>query len=129
MCSLVVLGKPFAQVREQAEIPMPTRMPDGKLMISPHSLHLISGEKRVVPDDHTKSQIHVAGISRVVGTYQFCINETGHIGDLAMLRSTGVPVYDAEILREMSRWQYAPYIDDGKPVSVCTAVTFVYTQS
>jgi hypothetical protein len=130
VCSLVVLGKPFADVVKSAEIPMPTRMPDNKLMmISPHSLHRISGNRLVVPDDKTKTAIHNAGISRVVGTYQFCINEAGHIGDLAMLRSTGVPPYDAEILREISHWEYAPYVDEGKVIPVCTAVTFVYTQS
>jgi hypothetical protein len=129
VCSLVVLGKPFADVVKSAEIPTPTRMPDGTLMISPRSLHRTSGKTFVVPDDHTKAAIHNAGISRIVGTYQFCVNDSGHIGNLAMVRSTGVPPYDALIMREISHWEYAPYVDEGKVIPVCTAVTFVYTQS
>jgi hypothetical protein len=128
VCALVPVGKPFAKVVEHARIPMPTRMPDGKLMISPTSLHRTVGKMGIVPDDETKTAIQKAGIGRVVGTFQFCISEAGQVQDLAMLRSTGVPPYDAKILREISHWEYEPYIDDGKPTSVCTAVTFIYTQ-
>lgn len=44
------------------------------------------------------------------------------------LRSTGFPAYDEKILRELRQWQYRPFLVNGKPVAVCTAVTFIYSQ-
>jgi hypothetical protein len=31
-------------------------------------------------------------------------------------------------MREMRQWAYRPYLINGKPVPVCTAVTFIYSQ-
>lgn len=40
----------------------------------------------------------------------------------------GVAAYDAKIAAELAKWRYSPYEVDGKPVPVCTAVTFSYRQ-
>jgi hypothetical protein len=128
VCSLVVLGKPLAVALEQARIPLATRLPDGKLMVATSSLQMTKGRKMLVPDDRTKMAIQRAAVSRLIGTFQLCVDETGKVGDVAMLRSTGAPSYDGEILREIAQWEYEPFVDDGKPVPVCTAVTFIYSQ-
>jgi hypothetical protein len=127
-CAMVLLAKPLAQALPEARLPFPTRMPGDRLVIASSQLHRAAGNTMVTPDDKTKRQIQAAHIGRVIGTFQFCVSEAGRIGDLTMLRSTGVPAYDGELLREISHWEYTPYIDEGKPVSVCTAVTFIYSQ-
>jgi hypothetical protein len=127
-CAMVLLAKPLADALPEATLPLPTHMPGDRLVIAPTQLHRTAGNMTVTPDDKTRRQIQAAHIGRLIGTFQFCISEAGRIGDLTMLRSTGVPAYDGELLREISRWEYAPYIDEGKPVSVCTAVTFIYSQ-
>ncbi len=128
VCSLVVLGVPLAEANEDARIPLTTRLPDGTMMVAPNRLQMTKGTKMIVPDDGTKRGFQKAGLAHLVGTFQLCIDDQGKVGNLAMLRSTGSPMYDGEIMRGMSQWEYAPYVDDGKPVPVCTAVTFIYTQ-
>lgn len=128
VCAMVLVATPLAEALAQAAIPMPTRTPEDRIFIGPAHLHRMNGNKNVVPDDVDKLAIQTAGIGRVIGTFQFCIDEAGHVGDLALLRSTSVPRYDAKILREISHWGFEPYIDDNKPVPVCTAVTFIYSQ-
>src|SRR5206468_6933857 len=88
----------------------------------------VSGDKFIVPDDATKTAIYKAGISQVIGTYQLCLDEQGVVHDLRMLRSTGVPAYDARILTAMAKWRYKPYLDEGQPTAICGEVTFTYSQ-
>jgi hypothetical protein len=128
VCSFEVLGEPLADVLAHARIPLPTRLPDGTMMVATSSLQMTRGTKMIVPDDGTKTEIQRSRVSRLIGTFQLCIDEQGKVGNLAMLRSTGAPTYDGEIMREMAHWEYAPYIDEGKAVPVCTAVTFIYSQ-
>jgi TonB family protein len=128
VCALVLVAKPLAEALVHARIPFPARTPDNRVMIAPTVLHRLAGQTLVVPDDETKTRIQKAGVSRVIGTFQFCVDEVGRVTDLSMLRSTGFPRYDGTILRAISQWAYAPYLDEGKPVAVCTAVTFIYSQ-
>jgi hypothetical protein len=129
VCSMVLLGSPLATALDHARIPVATRALDGRLVVAPTSLHLVKGTKQIVPDDDTKSEMaRVRENSRWIGSFQLCVDEQGHAHDPLMTRSTGSAAYDAKIMRELARWEYEPYVDDGKPVAVCTAVTFIYSQ-
>jgi protein TonB len=89
----------------------------------------IAGEKMIVPDDTTKTEIGRSGKDRLVGSFKLCLTPTGAISNVTQLKSTGFPAYDNKILNKMrSEWRYKPYMVNGKAVPVCTAVTFIYTQ-
>jgi protein TonB len=89
----------------------------------------IAGEKQIVPDDVTKTEIGRSGKDRIVGSFKLCLTPTGSISNVTQLKSTGFPAYDSKILNKMrSEWRYKPYMVNGKAVPVCTAVTFIYTQ-
>jgi periplasmic protein TonB len=89
----------------------------------------IAGEKQIVPDDVTKTEISRSGKEKLIGSFKLCLTVTGGIGNVTMLKSTGFPAYDNKILGKMrSEWRYKPYMVNGKAVPVCTAVTFIYTQ-
>ena len=89
----------------------------------------IAGEKQIVPDDVTKTEIGRSGKDRIVGSFKLCLTMTGAIQNVTQLKSTGFPAYDNKILNKMrSEWRYKPYMVNGKAVPVCTAVTFIYTQ-
>jgi hypothetical protein len=92
-------------------------------------VHRIAGEKHIVPDDQTKNEIYRARKSRLVGTFKLCITTEGQVASVVMLKSTGVSSYDRKIKRELYTWWYSPFRIDGRPESVCTAVTFIYSQS
>jgi outer membrane biosynthesis protein TonB len=57
------------------------------------------------------------------------VGEDGEITETRQLKSTGFPAYDQKIFREISTWRYRPFLVDGQPETVCTAVTFIYSQS
>lgn len=128
VCSMVLLGSPLAAALDHARIPFAMHTPEGRIVVAPTSLHLRKGNKVLVPDDDTKSEMAAYSPARWIGTFALCVDEAGHVGDLLMTKSTRSAAYDAKILREVARWEYEPYIDDGKPVPVCTTITFIYSQ-
>jgi protein TonB len=89
----------------------------------------IAGNKMIVPNDVTKTEIQRSGKDKVVGSYKLCITVDGNIASINQLKSTGFGAYDAKIQAEMRAWRYRPYMVNGKAVPVCTAVTFIYTQN
>jgi hypothetical protein len=88
----------------------------------------IAGEMTIVPDDQTKTAISRARKRRLVGSFKLCITTEGQVASVVMLKSTGFSSYDQKIKRELYTWRYSPFRIDGRPESVCTAVTFIYSQ-
>ena len=89
----------------------------------------VKGDKYIVPDDATKRDIGRSGKDKVIGSYKLCVDVNGDVASVKMLKSTGFPGYDFKIVDEMKQWGYRPYMINGAAVPVCTAVTFIYTQS
>jgi serine/threonine protein kinase len=115
-----------------APAPTPTPAPvPAQVVITPGVLEAnrISGDKRIVPDNSTKTAIDRAGVDKVAGAVKFCVGADGSITSVSLLTSTGFPSYDDTILRTIRReWRYRPFVANGKPNAVCTAVRFVYSQ-
>ena len=88
----------------------------------------IAGNKNIVPDDVTKTEIQRSGKEKIVGSYKLCIDAGGRVTTINQLKSTSFGAYDAKIQREMRTWKYRPYMVNGRAVPVCTAVTFIYSQ-
>jgi protein TonB len=89
----------------------------------------IAGEKQIVPDDVTKTDIQRSGKEKIVTSYKLCITVTGDVSSVQMLKTSGYPSYDQRIQRTIkNEWKYRPYAVNGKVVPVCTAVTFMYSQ-
>lgn len=129
VCSLVLLTKPLALALQHEAIPYPlSETSDAGLIVPIQALHRIKGNKYIAPDDDTKSAIQRAHITRVIGSFQVCLDATGHVQDVRIIKPTGVPPYDATILQGVRRWEYEPYLDEGKAIPVCSAVTFIYSQ-
>ncbi|MBL9019412.1 MAG: hypothetical protein JNL83_34810 [Myxococcales bacterium] len=89
----------------------------------------VAGDKMIVPDDVTKTEIQRSGKDKIIGSFKLCINAGGEVTSVNMLKSTGFPAYDSKITGKMrGEWKYRPYAVNGKAVPVCTAVTFIYSQ-
>src|SRR5262245_48740575 len=89
----------------------------------------IAGEKNIVPDDVTKTEISRSGKDKLIGSYKLCITVDGNIASVVQLKSTGFPSYDNKITSTIrGEWRYRPFMVNGKPTPVCTAVTFIYSQ-
>lgn len=88
----------------------------------------IAGEKSIMPDDQTKTELQAAGTHRLVGAFKLCVDRTGGVSSVSVLKTTGAARYDEKILTKMGEWRYKPFMDAGVAVPVCTAVTFIYAQ-
>jgi hypothetical protein len=88
-----------------------------------------SGEKEILPDETTKSEIARSGLDQIYGSFKVCVTEDGSINTVSLLKTTGFPSYDVKIQSTIRKtWHYRPVIVSGKPTPVCTGVRFVYRQ-
>ncbi len=110
--------------------PPPPPPPAPPQNIAPTALEAqrIAGEKNIVPDDVTKTEIQRSGKNRLVVPARICLNASGTVKEAKVLKSSGFAAYDKKIEREMRAWKYKPFMVNGKAAPVCSAVTFVYLQ-
>ncbi len=115
---------------DKETLPLPLPPGPEELTIVPSSVlgPRVAGNAKIVPDDEDKTMIHQKGWGRLVSAFQLCIDTQGHVMRVQMVRSSGVPRYDEKVMNGMKQWAYKPFLDEGKAVSVCTSVRFVYTQ-
>jgi TPR repeat protein len=92
----------------------------------------IAGQPAITPDDATKTALaQSANAKRIhlIGSFKLCISSSGRIQSITALKSTGVPAYDRKLIHDMREgWRYRPFLLEGVPSPVCTAVTFIYQQ-
>jgi len=88
--------------------------------------HRIAGEKVIRPDDDTKGKMIASGKDKIIGSIKLCIDTSGTVNRLSILRTTGFEPYDTKLIREMRKWKYTPYLVNGTAAPVCIAVTFIY---
>jgi TonB family protein len=129
VCAMTELVYPNdAKAIEKLPFPLPP-MPKELLFVPSETLgERVTGEKFITPNDEDKTRIQRSRVVRIIGSYLFCVDEAGKVDSVRMIRSTGVPNYDAKVMRGMQQWSYHPYVDDGTSVGLCSAVTFIYSQ-
>jgi serine/threonine protein kinase len=89
----------------------------------------IGGDTEIVPDDTTQAEIGRSGVSKISGSFKLCIGSDGTVSTVKQLKSTGFQSYDAKIEATIrNKWRYRPYLVNGKPSVVCTAVMLIYSQ-
>jgi TonB family protein len=105
-------------------LPSPGPLPRN---IAPNQLEArrIKGNKLIMPDPDDQAAMDANEV-RVITSVKLCVDKAGKVIQVRQLKSSGYPGYDTKILREITDWAYRPYKVDGKPVPVCTAVTFIY---
>jgi TonB family protein len=86
----------------------------------------IAGDPRP-PLPHSILQLMVAqGVRSTRVVARMCLSTGGLPTSIALLKRSGYPEADRRIEEAMRGWRYRPYLMNGKPVPVCTAVTFDY---
>ncbi len=145
VCSVVRVAYPDGKAPTPLRMPIPPPPPpppppgptapqdhsaSNPMLVPPNTLaqHRVKGETAIEPDDVTKIEIRKAKLDRVVASLKLCVDVAGKVEAVTVLKSSGLPAYDAKLSREIATWEYSPYEVDGHAVPVCTGVTFVYTQ-
>jgi hypothetical protein len=130
-CAVMPLGYPSSRIEPLApDWPAAARRVAAARNVAPTVLETtrIRGNKVIVPDETTKKEMLRVDKRQVVGSWKMCLDETGAVAEVTRIKSTGFEAYDKRISSEMRTWAYRPYVIDGKPVRVCTAITFIYSQ-
>jgi len=84
----------------------------------------IGGEEKIAPSDPVRVAMVQAGQDTLSATIRICVDRTGKVRDLHVLKSSGYGEYDRDLVRAMRAWRYRPYTIDGKAVPACTAIFF-----
>jgi hypothetical protein len=108
------------------EIKQAPNEPGQSKMVPPSQLKLIAGRKEIPPDDLHK---HALTGKTIQLSVKVCTDVMGAIFSLQNVHQSGVPEYDAKVMREIREtWRFEPFFVDGKPVPVCATQTFDHTQ-
>ncbi len=120
-----VVGGAYGTSRPPPPPPPPSLIP---MNVPPTMLEAnrIRGIRVIVPDSHTMTAIESSGRTTTIASIKMCLDDTGTISGLKLLKSSGFPDYDRKLERGMRTWAYRPYTINGRNVPVCTAVTFIY---
>ncbi len=112
-------------------LPPPPPPPPPSTAVSPTMLESlrVAGIKTIVPDAPTIASMVQAKRGRVTAAMKMCVDDTGSVTTVSLLKSSGYPAYDRKLLGEMQQWLYRPYKQNGRAIAVCTAVTFIYDAS
>ena len=85
----------------------------------------IAGGAQIAPPDDVMQAIKNSG-EPALDAEKLCVDQRGAVSSVTILGSTGYPAYDQRIVSAMRTWLYRPFLINGKPAPVCTAVTFIY---
>jgi TonB family protein len=88
----------------------------------------IAGDKMIVPDDVTKTEIQRSGKTQLMVPVKVCIDRAGNIASVKVMKSSGFVAYDQKLDREIRKWRYKPFSVNGTPTPVCSAIQFIYRQ-
>ena len=117
------------QAPAQTPAPSPAPAPSSpRRTIAPKEMEAlrISGEPRIAPDAAEARLVERCHVARVVASFKLCVDTTGTPIVVDLLRSSRLPAYDGKLIAAMRTWRYQPYLFEGKPTEVCTAVTFIF---
>ena len=112
-------GDPDAPPAEEPVLP-PKVVPSAAL-----EAQRVRGTTQILPDPEDAAALQQGG-KRAVAVYKLCLDETGAVSQVRLLKSSGRPAYDQKIERAMRDWAYRPFLVNNVASPVCTAITFVY---
>jgi TonB family protein len=124
VCSLVELGAATAtQPSAATAIPLPPLDPSAVGFVPGPR---VAGATFLPPTEAVKRELAQQDIHQIVGTFRFCIDETGQVAKVGVYESTGSETYDQTLVRAIETWRYPPVAGASGPVAACGAVTFQY---
>ncbi len=87
-----------------------------------------SGDREVIPDEDDKTRMLNSSVSRVRTVVKFCVDEDGAVGAPTTIVASPLANWDERARRKVQSWRFDPYLIDGKPTFVCSAIQFLYAQ-
>ena len=85
----------------------------------------LTGDPHIEPDPDERSALAPGKTAGSVAV-KYCVDGTGKVSAVRILKSSGLPRYDQRIRRVIETWTYRPVVVEGQPAEVCTVTTFIY---
>jgi hypothetical protein len=87
-------------------------------------LHRVTGELAIPPSAATVSA--AGGVPVAVAIVKLCLTAEGKVDSTRLIKSSNLPAYDDQLQATIkATWSFEPVELDGKPIPVCTQVTFI----
>lgn len=87
---------------------------------------LISGTRQIPLPLATKQAVVAQGRRQLTAAVKLCLDTHGVPARIDLVVSTGFPEADQRLRSEIAAWRYRPYVVNGIPIPVCTAIAFQY---
>lgn len=129
VCAMVLMAYPGDKEPKVEKLPLPLPvLADDVTNVPSAMVKRVAGETLVAPDAREKTLLQKARIKRVVAAFHYCIDTTGRVSRVLPIRHSGLPRYDRKLVEAIQRWTYQPFVDEGRPVPVCSSVHYIYNQ-
>lgn len=130
VCSMVRMVYPTDRTPDTETLPLPVpEGPEDVVNVPAKMLgDRVAGNTLITPDDRDKTLLNKARIRTLIAALHYCIDDNGRVTQVRLVRASGLAGYDRKLVKEAEGWAFHPYLDDGKPVSVCASTHFVYKQ-
>lgn len=86
----------------------------------------IAGNEKIYPPDSVKVAMVHADQGMVQATIKLCVDASGGIESVKLMKSTGYRDYDALLTSTMQSWRYRPYKVNGVATPMCTVQIVIY---
>jgi TonB family protein len=95
----------------------------GVKSIAIDNLHRVTGDAAIALSDDVRKAM--GDVPLVAAILKICLSPEGKVETTKVIKSSGAPAYDDQLQRVIkASWSFEPFDIDGKPVAVCTSVTF-----
>jgi hypothetical protein len=111
---------------DEAPPPPPPPAPPQNIAPSLLERNRIRGDRNLPPDADVLAAMAKAGKDKLIGSFKVCIDDTGRVSSVTMLKATGFPSYDASLMALIRAWAFRPFEEHDKPTAVCSAFTFIH---
>ena len=87
----------------------------------------LAGTTYIDPDPNTRADMIAAGKLAVNARIRYCIDTSGDVVKITMVKRSGFKDYDHKLVFAIDRWRFRPYMVNNAVVDVCAIATFMVT--
>ena len=121
---------PYAKAPENLEMAS-TTVPEGPppktVPVSRLEKLRLAGSAYIDPDPETRADMVAAGKLSVTARIRYCIDTSGDVSKITMVKRSGFKAYDHKLVLAIGRWRFRPYMVNNVVVDICAVATFMVT--
>jgi protein TonB len=117
---------PVVAVAQPAVRPAPVAV-SAKVVAPAQFRALIASNGQIEPSELVQSQMMRDEKKKAGAFVKVCIGTAGEVTSASIVKSSGYPDYDAELVAGVRGWHFHAYTEGGRATPACSAVVFSFT--